>query len=136
MGIPFPLSIYLIIFHTCINIYDNIIQVPTLTFNFCYRPPVTSMQIIQNYHISRDINISYYFHRHFWWHECMLLSNKLPKNSTIFISELDDIYDTDIVRKELTFNNINTHVFYKQGHGAWILDSNNTSIILKSIAAN
>jgi hypothetical protein len=107
--------------------------VPTLTRNFCYRTPVTPMQIIQNYHISRDIGISYYFHRHFWWHECMLLSNKLPENSTIFVSEHDDIYDTNIVRKELSFNNINTHVFYKQGHGAWILDSNNTSIILESL---
>jgi hypothetical protein len=43
----------------------------------------------------RELFISHYFKRHFWWYECVMFPSYIPKNvlsnTTVFISEQDGI---------------------------------------------
>lgn len=106
---------------------------PDLTRNFCYRIPVTPMQIIQSYHICRELSISYYFHRHFWWHECVQFAKQMPKKSLVYISEFDDIYNTKSVLSYLKRNNIQTEVLRGQQHGGWLVDGPTTDRLVASM---
>lgn len=96
---------------------------PDLLRNFCYCKPETPMQIIQHYHISRELSISYYFHRHFWWHECVQFARQMPHQSLVFISEFDEIYNTKRVIRYLTVNAVPVQVLGGMQHGGWIMDS-------------
>lgn len=106
---------------------------PDLLRNFCYREPDTPLRIIMNFHVCRELSISYYFHRHFWWHECVQFANQMPKKSLVYVSEFDDIYNTKRVRKYLTQNKVPMEIFSGASHGGWILDNKSTLRILESL---
>lgn len=105
---------------------------PDLLKNFCYLNPETPMQIVQQYHISRELSISYYFHRHFWWHECVQFAKDMPERSLVIISELDGIYNTKRVIRYLESNLIPLHVIPGMQHGGWIMDGTATDKIANS----
>ncbi|CAM9130040.1 unnamed protein product [Chrysoparadoxa australica] len=109
----------------------------SVIWNFCYRAPSTPMQIIQHYHISREIHIAHYFHRHFWWHECAMFAEDMAqlKNAIVFVSANDDITNTKRVIQYLKDQgpNVKTKVFDNSGHGGWILDYGETSQILSAV---
>jgi pimeloyl-ACP methyl ester carboxylesterase len=94
---------------------------PDLLRNFCYCKPETPMQIIQHYHISRELSISHYFHRHFWWHECVQFAHQMPAQSLVFVSEFDEIYNTKRVLRYLRANAVPVQVLAGMSHGGWIM---------------
>ena len=102
---------------------------PDLLRNFCYLNPETPMQIIQQYHISRELTISSYFHRHFWWHECVQFAKNMPKHSLVFISENDVIYNTERVKRYLEKNGIPLKVMKGMSHGGWLMDRQATAML-------
>ena len=106
---------------------------PTLITNFIYRAPVTAMQRIQHYHISRELSINHFFRRHFWWHQCVLLGDHLPRDATVFVSQHDDIYDTQQVSAHLSRCNRTVVSFDGQGHGFWIMDGGSTQKIIDAM---
>jgi len=106
---------------------------PRLVKNFVYRKPVTARQRIQNYHVSKELHISYYFQRHFCWRQCALFADQLPPNSTVFVGEYDDICDHDRIVSYLKTHNIATTSFTKHAHGGWILRPESRRQIVKSI---
>lgn len=102
--------------------------------NFCYRQPKSPMQIIQHYHISRELSISYFFHRHFWWHECVQFPKDLPQKSLIYISEFDDIYNTGRVIAHLVKSAVQVRILKGTSHGGWLLDSDMTKTLIDSMS--
>jgi pimeloyl-ACP methyl ester carboxylesterase len=105
---------------------------PDLLRNFCYKVPETPMQIIQNYHVCRELSISHFFHRHFWWHECVQFAKQMPAHSLVYISENDGIYNTGRVMDYLKANDVPMHVFEGHQHGGWIMDAAATGLIIES----
>eukprot|EP00899_Mesostigma_viride_P009905 jgi/Mesvir1/18916/Mv18903-RA.1 len=107
-----------------------------LVRNFCYRTPSTPMQVIQHFHISRELFISHYFHRHFFWIECVFFAEQLPSKAVIFISQDDDIYDTRRVRDYLArHGNAEVVIFPGIGHGGWIVDASSTKKVLDTVTS-
>jgi len=106
---------------------------PDLLRNFCYNTPSTPMQIVQSYHICRELSISYYFHRHFWWHECVQFAKQMPSKSLVFISECDGIYNTVRVGQYLKENNVPMRLLRGQQHGGWLMDRASTTEIVNSL---
>lgn len=95
---------------------------PDLLRNFCYCSPETPMQIVQNYHVCRELSISHYFHRHFFWHECVQFAHEMPAKSLVFVSECDNIYNTKRVLPYLAASKVSTRVLAGHPHGGWMGD--------------
>jgi hypothetical protein len=106
---------------------------PDLLKNFCYCTPETPMQIIQNYHVCQELSISYYFHRHFFWHECVQFANDMPAKSLVYISECDNIYNTKRVLPYLSSSNVSTEVLAGHPHGGWMGDPTAMTRIIDSL---
>jgi len=103
--------------------------------NFCYCTPTTPIEIIQQYHICKELTISHYFHRHFWWQECVLFSRDIPPNCVIFISELDNIFDTSRVIEYLNMAGSDVRILPGQGHGEWLVHWKSTARILEVVTS-
>ena len=74
---------------------------PSVMSNFCYRVPDTVMQILMHYHITHELTINHYFHRHFIWTDCVLFAENLPAYSCVVLSELDEIINAPGVNSYL-----------------------------------
>jgi hypothetical protein len=66
-------------------------------------------------HNRRELFISHYFKRHFWWYECVMFPSYIPKNvlsnTTVFISEQDGILNPGTAQYNYKTNfNIYIHI--------------------------
>lgn len=98
--------------------------------NFCYCDPSTPMQIVQQYHVCRELLISWYFQRHFYFSDAVLLCEDVPRRARVVISQADNIYDTARVLQYLHAGGVATEVFPHTPHGGWLLSATQTSTIL------
>lgn len=101
--------------------------------NFCYCIPTTPLQIVQQYHVCRELLISWYFQRHFYFSDAVLLREDVPTRALVVISEDDNIYDTQRVRTYLREGNVEVKLFPGTQHGAWLMSSKQTEQLLHAI---
>lgn len=93
---------------------------PSVMRNFCYRVPRTPMQILMHYHITHELTISHYFHRHFLWTDCVMFAHNMPARSCVVLSELDEIIDTAGVQRYLQGHPaVRLRVLAGRHHGEW-----------------
>lgn len=107
-----------------------------VTSNFCYRVPTTAMEHIIHYHISRELYINHYFHRHFWWYENVLFPSQIPEgmSTIVFVSEKDDILNAGRVLRYLQQkDNLSVHELKNSGHGGWIINAKAQARILAMV---
>ncbi|CAN0112244.1 unnamed protein product, partial [Phaeothamnion confervicola] len=92
--------------------------------NFCYLTPSTPRQHVLRYVSSGELFISYYFHRHFWWHELFLLPSHIPSSvasTSVFVSENDDFSNAAQLQGYLRAKGVNVHELKGHGHGGWMV---------------
>ncbi|KAI8067820.1 Alpha/Beta hydrolase protein [Gongronella butleri] len=113
------------------HLIDSVILIDPICFmlhysdvcnNFVYRRPETSSEAIVKYFASTELYISHYFSRHFYWFETALfIASKspdhktsqytipMPKNTKVYLSENDNIVNSDRVYTYLHKHGINVH---------------------------
>mgnify|MGYP005994081363 CR=1 FL=1 len=101
--------------------------------NFCYCEPRTPMQIVQQYHVCKELLISWYFQRHFYFSDAVLLREDVPLRAKVVISQSDNIYDTSRVLEYLEMGNVDTHIFPHTPHGGWLLSTAKINDILNIV---
>lgn len=106
----------------------------TTMHNFCYCDPKTPMQIVQQYHVCKELLISWYFHRHFFFTDAVLLREDVPRRALMIISESDNIYDVPRVVRYLSDAGIDMISFPDTPHGGWIISPSKTAKVLHGIA--
>jgi hypothetical protein len=72
-----------------------------IAYNFLYRKPAKFMQYFIKYMASTEPGIALYFRRFFIWYENTYFSENLPENSSIYLSENDDVVNTEFVSNYL-----------------------------------
>ncbi|KAG5192759.1 hypothetical protein JKP88DRAFT_274703 [Tribonema minus] len=112
--------------------------------NFCYRQPSTAMQDIIHYHMSQELFISHFFHRHFWWYESVLFASDIPTamSADVFISEIDEISRASAIVPYLAASaaqperqgRLVVHELKGEGHGGWIVRPPSQATIVAAIS--
>eukprot|EP00611_Tribonema_gayanum_P023206 TRINITY_DN482_c0_g1_i1.p1 TRINITY_DN482_c0_g1~~TRINITY_DN482_c0_g1_i1.p1 ORF type:complete len:225 (-),score=54.34 TRINITY_DN482_c0_g1_i1:1295-1969(-) len=95
------------------------------------RQPASAMQDIIHYHMSQELFISHFFHRHFWWYESVLFPSDIPLDTgtVVFVSERDEIshprnvlkYLSHVASSKRRHGTFTVHELKGEGHGAWLL---------------
>jgi hypothetical protein len=91
------------------------------------------MQIVQQYHVCKELLISWYFQRHFYFSDAVLLREDVPLRAKVVISQSDNIYDTSRVLEYLEMGNVDTHIFPHTPHGGWLLSTAKINDILNIV---
>jgi pimeloyl-ACP methyl ester carboxylesterase len=102
--------------------------------NFCYCAPRSPLEIVQQYHVCRELLISWYFQRHFYFSDAVLLREDVPTRALVVISQADNIYDTSRVIQYLRRGGVRLQLFPDTPHGGWLLSAAQTSSILHAVA--
>lgn len=102
--------------------------------NFCYCDPCSPMEIVQQYHVCRELLISWYFQRHFYFSDAVLLREDVPRKALAIISQADNIYDTARVTEYLRAGDVDMKLLPDTQHGGWIVNPRQTAEILHEIA--
>lgn len=107
---------------------------PGVMSNFCYRDPTTPMQILMHYHITHELTINHYFHRHFMWTDCVMFANNLPRQTSVVLSELDEIIDARGVREYLQrYPGVHIEMLSGRHHGEWNVHINSMTVVVKTV---
>ncbi|KAI9281201.1 Alpha/Beta hydrolase protein [Sporodiniella umbellata] len=115
--------------------------------NFMYRTPKTAAQGLVKYFASSELYTSYYFSRHFHWFQSVLFvepnsSNRaanyngsvtLPLNTKVYLSEHDNIIDSDRVNAYLGRNAISSTIMQTLDHGSFLFSIDWQNEILSTI---
>ncbi|CAO3615158.1 unnamed protein product [Mucor fragilis] len=102
--------------------------------NFVYRTPKTAAQGLVKYFASTELYISYYISRHFHWFQTALYvaptvthhnhsytsSIKMPDNTKVFLSEKDNIIDSNRVDTYLSHHGIDATVMKGLDHASFL----------------
>ncbi|KAJ3276152.1 hypothetical protein HDU76_010555, partial [Blyttiomyces sp. JEL0837] len=90
-----------------------------VAFNFLYRIPKTSLELLMYYFVSQELHIAHSLRRHFWWYENVLFPEQLPSpiktpatstqqtidttrpTTTVFLSTKDQIIDSTSVKQHV-----------------------------------
>lgn len=120
---------------TCFKLWE-----PSTMYNFCYRTPSTAMQIMMHFHITHELTISHFFHRHFNWTDCVMFADNLPSHTSIILSELDEIIEAKNVyqyllaqRKTPGHGYFDISMLEKRHHGEWNVHFDSMNIVIDRI---
>ena len=91
------------------------------------------MEIVQQYHVCRELLISWYFQRHFYFSDAVLLREDVPLRALVVISQADNIYDTERVIQYLHEGEVDMHLLPGTQHGGWLVNPQQTADILREI---
>jgi hypothetical protein len=146
---PTIVSSVVLIDPVCFKLWE-----PHVMHNFCYRNPTTPMQVAMKHLVTRELTISHFFHRHFYWTECVLFRKDVPKVTHVIVSELDSIIDGPDVCAYLqatpgtgaeagvkagtetgagTGGEISVEVIKGGRHGQWTLDWRSLAVVLQGV---
>jgi pimeloyl-ACP methyl ester carboxylesterase len=75
-----------------------------IAYNAIYREPTTFHEAFLKYVGMSEPGHATFLHRYFCWFQNTYLSENLPENSFIFMSEMDNIVDTPVVANYLVKN--------------------------------
>jgi len=106
---------------------------PDIVFNFVYRSPDSPFQLLLWYFVSKEIGVSYFVCRHFWWYQNILFPSKLPKKTAVFLGGKDCIINSNSLLRYLESQNIVCHYEPDHNHGAFLADKNIWREILISL---
>ncbi|KAI8609171.1 hypothetical protein BC830DRAFT_1152080 [Chytriomyces sp. MP71] len=116
-------------------------------FNFLYRKPRTALELLMWYYVSQELHISYSIRRNFWWTRAVLFPEQLPMrvgkvgsrtrvNAAVFLSEFDQIVNTEKVVSHLTRNGIEDVTVWKGvTHGEVVVQAKLWDDVLGALAA-
>ena len=91
-------------------------------YNFLYRRPRNSVQLIISYFVGRELGNAYVLHRAFWWFENLLLAEDIldrdqPSKFIAYCGGKDEIIDSRSVAKYLRDENVEVRYFPDLAHG-------------------
>lgn len=115
--------------------------------NFVYRTPKTAAEGVVKYFASTELYISHYISRHFHWFQTALYvtpnlphhthtyksSVRMPTKTKVYLSELDNIIDSDRVDTYLNHHGIDTTYMKGLDHASFLFDPEWQKDILSTI---
>ncbi|TPX65045.1 hypothetical protein SpCBS45565_g05452 [Spizellomyces sp. 'palustris'] len=104
---------------------------PAIAYNFVYRAPTTTTELLMHYFVSRELYIAHSLARHFIWSENVLFKEDLPINEKhlVLLSSKDQIVPSQAVRQYLQDSKVDLLWLENTAHGALMFKQDTLSVL-------
>ena len=108
---------------------------PHVMHNFLYRIPKSPVQVLMKHLVTWELTISHYFHRHFFWTDCVLFRESVPQSTYVILSEEDEIVDSlDLYQYLKESDYIKVQILHGGHHGEWTMNKTGLSTVVNALS--
>ncbi|ORY93832.1 Alpha/Beta hydrolase protein [Syncephalastrum racemosum] len=93
-----------------------------IAFNILHRVPQRWIESFFQYGAMRELSISHYISRQFYWYQSVLFPNEKMAPMAVYLSEKDTIIDSQLVADYLQAQNMDVHLMPGLQHAGFLID--------------